>query len=87
MTYKELFKLSYQNLNHNKFRYVKNAALMQLLMSFFGTIVLSGIFKLLLIVSGQANLDKTNILKMITNPLGFMVIIFYFIVFSFFMLF
>lgn len=87
MTYKELFKLSYQNLNHNKFRYVKNAALMQLLMAFFGTIVLSGIFKLLLIVSGQANLDKTNILKMITNPLGFMVIVFYFIVFSFFMLF
>lgn len=79
---REIFREVFKNINKHKINYVINTALLQLFISVFGIALLSNIFKFILFVTNSTNISYTDITSIVTNPLGILGIIVYFMCFA-----
>ena len=66
----------------NKWSFISVGILLQFVVG-IGAAALSWVFQLALILSGESNIDKNNILTTLTNPLSLVALIFFAIVFAF----
>jgi len=66
----------------NKWSFISVGILLQFVVG-IGAAALSWVFQLALLLSGESNIDKNNILTTLTNPLSLVVLILFAIVFAF----
>ena len=66
----------------NKWSFISVGILLQFVVG-IGTAALSWVFQLALLLSGESNIDKNNILTTLTNPLSLVALILFAIVFAF----
>ena len=66
----------------NKWSFISVGILLQFVVG-IGAAALSWVFQLALLLSGESNIDKNNILTTLTNPLSLVALIFFAIVFAF----
>lgn len=82
-----LLKRVLKNMYRHKFSYIFNAAFLQFFMLTIASFVLSLFFKLILTVSGEANLNQANFKNIISNYWVILIIALMFLMFAFFMFF
>ena len=71
------------NINKYKFTYILNASLLQFFITSVGFFVLGQILNLILIFSGQENINKNNFWQLFTNPLSILAIFNYLLCIAF----
>lgn len=71
------------NINKYKFTYILNASLLQFFITSVGFFVLGQILNLILIFSGQENINKNNFWQLFTNPLSILAIFTYLLCIAF----
>lgn len=72
-------KETLKDLNKNKWHYLYTGILIQLIFGVAGSFILRRIFGFVLLMTGQDNLNNTNIIQILLNPMGFISLIVYLI--------
>lgn len=71
----QLFGRVWRNIYEHKYTYIVNVALLQLFLMTIGSFLLSTVFKLVLLVSNQSNINQTNITQVLKNPFSLLLIV------------
>lgn len=72
-------KETLKDLNKNKWHYLYTGILIQLIFGVAGSFILRRIFGFVLLMTGQDNLNNTNLTQILFNPLGLISLIVYLI--------
>lgn len=82
---RQFFKQVWAHIYKNKYAYMFNTALLQIIFVTVGTFLLSELFGFVLALANQVNLDKNNVFVFLTNPLSLLGVVLYFIGLAFLM--
>lgn len=73
---------TWRSIYRNKFDYLINASVLQLIMTSIGTYLLSEIFNLVLASSRQTNINMDNIVVLVKNPISLVMVAVYLLFFA-----